>query len=142
MGGELVESLPDAKPPASYTEQFESVCSWYMSIGMTYDEFWEGDCVLPKYYREAHEYRNTNKNQELWLLGAYVHEAVAVVVGNALKKKGAKELKYSEKPYPVTKLEQKYEQEQKELQEKRNRERAKAVFSAWAERFKEKKGGK
>ena len=111
-----------------------------MSIGMTYDEFWEGDAVLPKYYREAHEYRNTQKNQELWMQGLYIHEAVGIVIGNAFRKKGAKVEKYPDKPYPITKLEQKYEQEQKELKEKQNREKAKAIFSAWAAKFKPKKG--
>ena len=136
MGGELVSS----QPPKSYTEQFEEVCSWYMSIGMTYDEFWEGDAVLPKYYREAEEYRNTRKNQEFWLQGLYVYEAVAVVAQNALKKKGAKSEKYPDKPHCITKLEQKYEKEQKEKKERENREKAKAIFSAWANNFKPKKG--
>lgn len=135
MGGELLSSTP-----ATYSEQFEKLCSWYMSIGMTYDEFWEGDCVLPKYYREAHEYRNTQKNQELWMQGLYIHEAVAVVVSNALKKKGASSAKYPEKPHPITKLEQQYEKEQQEIREKQNREKAKAIFSAWAAKFKPKKG--
>lgn len=135
MGGELLSSTP-----TTYSEQFEKLCSWYMSIGMTYDEFWEGDCVLPKYYREAHEYRNTQKNQELWMQGLYVHEAVAVVVSNALKKKGASPVKYPEKPHPITKLEQQYEKEQQEIREKQNREKAKAIFSAWAAKFKPKKG--
>lgn len=135
MGGELL-----AQTPTSYTEQFEKVCSWYMSIGMSYDEFWEGDAVLPKYYRDAHEYKNTQKNQELWLLGAYIHEAVGVVVHNACKKKGAKALKYAEKPYPITKLEKQYEKEEQEKRERQNREKAKAIFAAWANNFKPKKG--
>lgn len=111
-----------------------------MSIGMTYDEFWEGDADLPKYYREAFELKNTRKNQDLWLQGMYIHEAITVVVNNALKKKGAPVQKYTDKPYPITKLEQKEEKKQKEIKEKKNREKAKAIFSAWADRFKPKKG--
>ena len=136
MGGELVEN----QPPKTYAEQFKEVCGWYMSIGMTYDEFWEGDALLPKYYREAHEYKQTQKNQDLWLQGMYIYEAVSVVVGNALRKKGSTPQKYTEKPYCITKLEKQHEKEQQEIKEKKNREKPKAIFSAWAERFKPKKG--
>ena len=132
--------MVENQPPTTYTEQFENVCSWYMSIGMSYDEFWEGDAVLPKYYREAYEHRNTQRNQDFWMQGLYVYEAVSVVVGNALRKKGAKAENYPDKPHPFTKLEQEYERKQKELKEKQNREKAKAIFSAWASKFKPKKG--
>lgn len=136
MGGELVEN----QPPTTYSEYFNEVCSWYMSIGMTYDEFWEGDALLPKYYREAHEYKQTMKNHDMWLQGFYIHEAVTVVIHNLTKKKGAPEAKYPEKPHAITKTEKEHEKRQQEMIEKKNREKAKAIFSAWADGFKPKKG--
>ena len=140
MGGELVEN----QPPVTYSEYFREVCSWYMSIGMTYDEFWEGDALLPKYYREAYEYKRTQLNHDMWVQGYYIHEAVAVVVYNATRKKGTQEQQYPEKPHPLTKLEKEHEKQcekqRQEMIEKKNREKAKAIFSAWAEKFKPKKG--
>lgn len=38
------------------------------------------------------------KSEEMWLQGLYIYNAVYVVIGNALKKKGAKPLEYLEEP--------------------------------------------
>lgn len=106
MGGELVKASPSQPTPQTFSEQFEEALPYYMAIGMTYDEYWNGDCELTKHYRNAHEIRLKQRNYELWLQGLYIHDAVGVVVANALRKKGAKPSKYTESPYPVTALEQ------------------------------------
>lgn len=94
-----------------------------MAIGMTPDEYWNGDCQLTKHYRNAHEIKLKQRNYELWLQGLYVHDAVNVVVANALRKKGAKVEKYTESPYPVTPIEQR---EVKQREEIKKHEAAKA----------------
>ena len=38
-----------------YGEKFEELCGYYMSIGMTYHEYWDGDSMMAKYFREAEE---------------------------------------------------------------------------------------
>lgn len=86
-----------------------------MAIGMSYDEYWNGDCELTKHYRNAHEVRLKQRNYELWLQGLYIHDAVGVVVANALSKKGAKVQKYTESPYPVTPIEIREVREREEL---------------------------
>ena len=30
-------------PPSRYTDVFEQVCPFYLSIGMTWEQFWDGD---------------------------------------------------------------------------------------------------
>ena len=100
--GEIHKTRPSF---STYTEKFYEVFPYYLSIGMTYEQFWEGDPMLCKYYREAEELRNEKKNQELWLQGMYIYEAIADLspVLHAFAKKGTKPQPYSDAPYPITK---------------------------------------
>ena len=88
----------------SYTEQFEEHFPYYLSIGMTYEQYWNDDCWLPKYYREAHELRMRRSNEESWLLGRYVYDAICAVspILHAFAKQGTQAHPYLEKPYPAT----------------------------------------
>lgn len=115
MGSELVsDSLPggdkggrSATPipfNITYTQQFYEVFPFYLSIGMTADEFWNGDCCLTKYYRKAHEMKKDRKNEELWLQGLYFYEAMvdASPILNAFAKQGTKPFPYPKEPYART----------------------------------------
>ena len=96
---------PNGSPPfVTYTEQFYEVFPYYLSIGMTYEQFWEGDPSLTKYYRKADEMRTEKMNMEKWLQGMYIYEALCDVspVLNAFAKKGTKPHPYVDKPYPIT----------------------------------------
>lgn len=129
MGSELVNSAP--LHTYTYAEQFNSQFPFYLSIGMTYDQFWNDDCELVVYYRKANELRSTQKNQELWLQGMYIYEALCCVspVLHAFAKDGTKPLPYPDKPYAISEKEIK---ERKETIEKENRKKAMAVFMAWS----------
>ncbi len=100
----------------TYTEKFYELFPYYLSIGMTYEQYWEGDCALVKYYRQAEEMRNEKRNQELWLQGMYVYEAIcdASPVLHAFAKKGTKPIPYSAKPYPLNEKQSKREEEEKQ----------------------------
>ena len=65
-----------------------------MSIGMSYDEFWNQDVSLVKAYRKADELRRRRQNVVLWLQGVYVREALLSTVGNMLAGKGATPIEY------------------------------------------------
>lgn len=133
MGSELLEK--EDAPPLSYTEQFIKVFPYYLSIGMTYDEFWNQDCLLAKYYRESQKMKDQKKNTEMWIQGMYVYEALIAVspVLHAFAKEGTKPLEYAKKPYPLTKEQSDHDKETQEEQRKKvNRQKAKAVFETWA----------
>ena len=100
----------------TYTEKFYELFPYYLSIGMTYEQYWEGDCALVKYYRQAEEMRNEKRNQEMWLQGMYVYEAIcdASPVLQAFAKKGTKPIPYSTKPYPLSDKQAKREEEDKQ----------------------------
>lgn len=103
-------------PFLTYTEQFYEVFPYYLSIGMTYEQFWDGDPHLAKYYRQADEMRIERKNQELWLQGLYVYEALCDVapILQAMAKKGTKARPYPEQPYSITEKQRRKEIEEKE----------------------------
>ena len=125
MDSELVSSSLSATggseqnssaPSFTYTEKFYELFPYYLAIGMTYEQYWNGDCTLTKYYRKADEIRKERRNEELWLQGMYVYEAICDVspVLHAFAKKGTKPQPYSEKPYAITEAQQKRVEEEKE----------------------------
>ena len=103
-------------PFLTYTEQFQEVFPYYLSIGMTAEQFWDDDSTLVKYYRKADELRNERMNQELWLQGMYIYEALCDVspIFHAMAKKGTKPHPYPDKPYSITEKQRKRELEERE----------------------------
>ena len=98
MGSELVNHASHL----SYTEQFEKQFPYYLSIGMSYEQFWDCDCWLTKDYRDAHQLRLKRDNDQAWLIGRYVYDAVCAAspLLHALAKRGTEAHPYLEKPYP------------------------------------------
>lgn len=72
---------------------------------MTEAQYWDGDPTLVKYYREAEELRKERVNQEAWLQGMYIYDALARVapILHAFAKKGTKAQPYVEEAYPISK---------------------------------------
>ena len=125
MDSELVSSSLSATegsehnsslPHFTYTERFYEVFPYYLSIGMTPEQFWEGDCTLVKYYRQADELRNERRNQELWLQGMYFYEAICDVspILHAFAKKGSKPHPYPSKPHAISEKQIREERREKE----------------------------
>ena len=99
-GSERNSSLP----VFTYTERFYEQFPYYLSIGMTPEQYWDGDTALVKYYRKADEIKLERVNQELWLQGMYIYEAICDVspILHSFAKKGTKPHPYTDKPYPLT----------------------------------------
>jgi hypothetical protein len=91
--------------PFPYTDIFYKQFSYYLSIGMTEEQYWDKDCLLVKYYREAEELRNEKLNQHAWLQGMYIYDALNRVapILHAFAKKGTKTQPYVEQAYPISK---------------------------------------
>ena len=72
---------------------------------MTEEQYWDRDCCLVKFYREAENLRKERVNQELWLQGMYFYDALARVspILHAFAKKGTKAQPYPDEPYPINK---------------------------------------
>lgn len=102
---------------------------------MTSEQFWDGEPSLVKAYRKADEIKRRRANEELWLNGIYMTEALAATVGNMFTK-GAKH-EYPAEPKPITESEIK---ERQERERKAREERIKAKFMARALSFNAQKG--
>lgn len=75
-----------------------------MAIGMSYDEYWNGDCTLTRVYQQIHEIRKKEQNHYLWLQGMYIYDALLRVapILQAFAKKGTKPEPYPEEPYALS----------------------------------------
>lgn len=122
MGGELVSQAS----LFSYTEIFEAQCPFYMSIGMTYDEFWEDSADRVIAYRKAYILRQKRNNANAWAQGRYIYDALSAVVPalRGLSKEPVSP--YLEEPYPITK-------EDMEDYERRQMEKQANEFRAYAQ---------
>ena len=103
-----------------------------MSIGMTYDEFWNQDVAMVRAYRKAHELKRRQQNEALWMQGLYVRDALLATVGNMFADKSYKKNEYPAEPYPVT-VEQISEKEA--VENRKMEERLKADLMAMAARM-------
>ena len=110
------EQEDDASPPFTYAQRFHQAFPQYLAIGMSAQEFWDMDCTLVVEYRQAEEIRNAKKNQEMWLQGMYIYEALCDVapVLRAFAKKGTKPHKYPSEPYALTTKQRKEQTEKQE----------------------------
>ena len=103
MGGELLSQPTHTK---TFSEIFDECFPFYLAIGMTYAEYWEGDPSLPQYYRKAYKIKQEQDNNIAWLQGLYFYDAVSTALHNAMRGMGkskppAKE--YAKQPYELFK---------------------------------------
>lgn len=73
-----VSAILDKKntPEKTYTEIFEELCPLFLSIGMTYKEYWEGNNELPSLYLKKFKLEQERVNEQAWLMGLYVYDTL------------------------------------------------------------------
>ena len=126
MGEELVSDLCPANSQEdggggntslSISEYFYKCLPYYLSIGMTWDNFWKDDVSMAKVYREKEKIDRQRKNNELWLEGFYFYKALELVVPAMIPfNKNPKIDPYLDEPIALTK------EEQEEREFKKNQE--------------------
>lgn len=92
---------PSPRKLQRYSEIFEECLPFYLSIGMSSEEYWKGDALLPKAYRKAYRMKQEQMNYEAWLHGLYVYDAVTSAMTHLSDKK-SNHKNYAEKPYDFT----------------------------------------
>lgn len=113
----------------THTEVFEEAFPFYLAIGMSSAEYWEGDCSLTRYFRKAYKMKQEEINNNAWLQGMYIYDAISTALHNALRGKNVASRDYAKQPYN-------FENKQKTEQEKAKEveiEQEKAL--AWMENF-------
>ena len=103
MGGELLAKGGPTQEKSN-GEIFEECFPFYLAIGMSYAEYWEGDPKLAQYYRKAYHIKQEEINNNAWLQGLYIYDAVSTALYNSLRgmgktKQPAKD--YAKQPYDL-----------------------------------------
>ena len=124
MGGDILD-LPSQsdnqdKQSFSYSKVFDQCCPYFMSIGMTYEEYWFGPSELTRYAREAYRLRRKQIDEEQWMQGRYIYDAIgalAPILRTNLSNKEVSAGPYVDKPYLEKLEEEKKDAETKETEE-------------------------
>jgi hypothetical protein len=126
----LTEETPTQKK--TNTEIFEECFPFYLAIGMSYAEYWEGDPILAQYYRKAYHIKQEEINYNAWLQGLYTYDAISTALHNALRGFGKQKppvKDYAKQPYEFNKKNKTEQEKAKEVE----LEQEKAA--AWMENF-------
>ena len=107
----------------------------YMVYGMSYNEFWYGKPELATAYRKLHRLQAEQTNQQLWLQGLYIQNAVAVAINNAFSKQKLKYIKEPIQLYPPT-------EDEKQAKAEETRRKLVEKLNAWKDAFEKSKGNK
>ena len=120
------------------TKLFELWCPIYMSYGMSYDDCWNGEPRMCKFYKEAYDIRRKRDDEDAWWQGLYIYDAFCRVspVLNAFAKNGTKPLPYVDKPYTQSdkykQINEKLSDEEEQKLIENERLKARVTFDAWA----------
>ena len=128
MGCEFLTETPTTQDK-SYTEVFEEAFSFYLAIGMSSAEYWEGDCSLTRYYRKAYKIKQEEINNNAWLQGMYVYDAISTAIHNALRGKNSTAKDYAKQPYNIGNKEKSEQEKAKEVEIEQEK------AAAWMENF-------
>ena len=128
MGCEFLTEVPPTQSK-TYTERFEEAFVFYLAIGMSYAEYWAGDPTLARYYRKAYQIKQEEINNNAWLQGMYIYDAVSTALHNALAGKNTKPRKYAQQPYNF------HKKEKSEAEKAAEVEREQQKAAAWMENF-------
>lgn len=119
---------------------FREAFPHYLVMGMSAEEYWDGEPWLARSYREAYRIRMENQNRiadrDAWRMGEYIRNALASVpiVVNGFVPKGHTMHDYPEKPMMMQAEERKLEENEKKKQENQQ-QLAQAMFQAFTEKI-------
>lgn len=83
---------------------------YYLSLGCSYNEFWNESAYIAAAYIDAEEYRTESRNYEAWRQGLYTFNAVSQALAMAFwSKKGQKPDGYTQYPIAFTEREKEAE---------------------------------
>lgn len=101
MGSDRVVDLATLKLGEFFAENEP----FYLSIGMSHEEYWNGEPQLARLTLRAFNLKQQRDIEQLnysnWLLGSYIESAVASAIGNAFSNKKQYVSTYTEEPYDL-----------------------------------------
>ena len=84
---------------------------------MTYEQYWYDDPYIARAYAQAYLLKRKTENENMWIQGAYIANAVTTAIANCFGKKKVDYLKEPLKLFPDTEAEkaQKVREERRKL---------------------------
>lgn len=149
MGDRLTEDEAQQTETRSYGDIFDEFLPEYMAMGMTYDEYWNGEFGTKRAARKAYEIRLKNErmlaDQHNWYMGQYiikVLQATPLLVAGFNVKQTSQLPDYPEKPL----LEEAENMKKEEVRKKNEEDQMKlamammqTAFNKFNKRFEQKK---
>ena len=80
---------------------------------MSYEQYWYDDPYLTRAYAQAYLLKRKTENENMWIQGAYIANAVTVAIANSFGKRHVDYLKQPLELFPKTESEQKEEVREK-----------------------------
>ena len=124
MGDRLTEDQTRQTDHRTQGEIFDECFPDYLLMGMTPEQYWDGESFLKPAYRKAYVKRMENEqrlaDQNNWYMGQYLIralQAVPLLVGGLNVKPSTQLPEYPEKPFMMLADEQKKEEVRKKTQE-------------------------
>lgn len=110
---------------------FREALPYYLSIGMTDDQYWERDPYLVQDYYKAHLLAVEQRNQEMYMQGLYNFKAFKAVIENFNYglggKKGKRPEGYFTEPIRITPL----TESEKRIKAEKDRKKLISSLTAW-----------
>ena len=146
MGNRLTEDDEEPKQTEpAYGDIFDELFPHYLLMGMTPEQYWDGESSLKPAYRKAYQMRIEPEqmlaDRQNWLLGQYITavlNATPLLVAGLNTKSGTQLPEYPDKPF----LEKAAEQKKEEVRKKREEDQTKlamammqAAFNKFNRRF-------
>ena len=142
MGDRLTEEdKRNQTSPTPYGDIFDELFPHYLLMGMTPEQYWDGEYGMKKAYREAYRMRMENEqrlaDRNNWYMGQYiiaVLQSVPLLVGGLNVKEGTHLPEYPDKPLLEQAEMRKKEEDRKKYEEDRAKA-AMAMFQAGITKF-------
>lgn len=122
--------------PETAGEVFDRIFPEYLVMGMTPEQFWDGESWLKKSFREAYKIRMRNderiRDQTAWLNGVYIRDAlqsIAILV-NGFVPTGAEVMEYPQMPR-LEKAEAEKQEATRKTMEEQQAQLAMAMFQVF-----------
>lgn len=104
---------------------------------MSYDDFWNGDNEMPRMYRKAYEIKQKQDDQQAWLQGAYIYNAIGALAPALKAFAKGRPKAYLERPFLYDETEGDSFKPDKKTKEAKSDEKAKSWLEMWAISFNE-----
>ena len=142
MGDRLTEEKQSKQTsPYPYGDIFDELFPHYLLMGMTPEQYWDGESGWKKAFREAYRMRMENEqklaDQQNWYMGQYIMcvlQSVPLLVGGVNVKPSTKLPDYPDKPF-LERLEAEKKEEVRKKKEEDQSRLAMAMFQAMITKF-------